>query len=341
MSLEDAAASPAADDKSAVAADTAAPATQDVKSTPADTSTAEGDKAPSMFDAVKASLTKEPEAPPASQAKPDSTDTSAKQPETADEEDDADPGAVSEEEKKLLSAKTQARIGKLVSQRDALKEPAERFRRIEAFQRTTGVSSEEIVNALDILALIRSKPEEALKRVRELSYNLSLQLGETLPKDIQDRVTSGQIDEATGRELARERAKANGFKQVAETSTAERQAQEVQSLKTNISTSVNVWEEGVTKRDPDFAKKKPLVETNFRALLQAGESIKTPEDAVRLMKEAYRRTNEQLGATRTAKPEVKPTPATAASAAVAAPKTHDEAIRQALGAPRPKRLVRI
>jgi hypothetical protein len=50
------------------------------------------------------------------------------------------------------------------------------------------------------------------------------------------------------------------------------------------------------------------------------------------MKEAYKRTNEQLGATRTAKPEVKSTPATAASAAVTAPKTHDDAVRR-LSAP--------
>jgi hypothetical protein len=239
MSLEDAAASPAADDKSAVAADTAAPATQDVKIHPRGHVHCGRRQSPFDVRRRQGIAHQGAEATPASQAKPDSTDTSAKQPETEDEEDDADPGAVSEEEKKLLSAKTQARIGKLVSQRDALKEPAERFRRIEAFQRTTGVVGRDRWRSR-ILALIREQARGSAQARPQLGYNLSLQLGETLPKDIQDRVTSGQIDEATGRELARERAKANGFKQVAETSTAERQAQAVQSLKTNISTSVNV-----------------------------------------------------------------------------------------------------
>lgn len=336
MSVPDAAASPAAEDATVVAAvETPAveTATQDVKSTPADASAAAGDK-PSIFDAVKASLNKGSEAPPASQAKPDSQDdaTAAKPEADPDEEDDADPGALSEEEKKLLSAKTQKRITSLVHQRDELREPAERFRRIEAFQRATGVQSDEIVNALDLLALTRSNPQEALKRIREFGYNLSLQLGETLPQDIQARVTSGQIDEATGRELALTRAKASGYQQVAQVSAEESQAQATQALKASITQSVNDWEKQITQRDPDFAAKKPLVEDAFRALLQAGAKIQTDADAVRLMKDAYKRVSERTKGFRPARPEVKPTPANAAPAARTAPKTMDDAIRQSLGA---------
>jgi hypothetical protein len=339
MSVEDsAAASPAAAETPAegaadATASDASAATQDVKSTPAETSAAEGAK-PSLFDAVKASLAKD-EAPPASSANKDSKDDpTAKAPEAeSDEEDERDPGELTEEDKKLLSAKTQARIRNLTHQRDELREPAERFRRIQAFQHETGVSSDEIVQALDVLALVRSNPGEALKRAREFAYNLSLSLGETLPPDIQDKVSKGQIDEATGRELALARVKADGFQQRVEVSEAERQAQATQAFKSDVSGAVNAWEEQVTKRDPDFAKKKPLIQSNFRALIQEGNQIKSKDDAVRLMKEAYKRTNDHLGAFTTRRPEVKTASAPAAPApAVKTPKTLDEAIRGAFGA---------
>lgn len=332
MSVEDAAASPAAEDTSVVTATDsgAETATQDVKSTPAESSVAEGESKPSLFDAVKASVTKGSEAAPTSEAKPDpKSDATAAQPEA--DEDDSDPGEISEEDKKLLSARTQKRITALVHQRDELKEPAERFRRIERFQQETGVKSEDIVGALELLALTRSDPAEALKRVRSFAYDLSLQLGETLPSDIKARVDSGQIDEATGRELALARAQASGLKQVVETTAEEQHAQAVKALQDSIRTSVNDWEKLVTQRDPDFARKKPLVEDAFRALIQEGSVVRSEADAVALMKKAYSRVNERTKDFRPSRPEVKPTPANAAPAAKTAPKTLEEAIQGSFG----------
>lgn len=336
MTDQVAAASPAAEElqPTTVETPTVAQATSDVKPDTADTSTASGAKESTLFDAVKASLipSDTKEAPPASDAKPNS-ETEAK-PEVEGEEDDAeDKGDLSEEEKKALSAKTQKRIVKLARQRDDLKPFAERTRQMDAYMQTNGISREDAIGAFEVMSLMRSNPSEALKRLREISYQLSLSIGETIPQDIQAKIDAGTIDEATGRELAIARAKADGFKAATETLSARSAQDQERQTKEAISRDVSAWEASVTTRDADFAAKKPLIETHFRALLQAGEKLQSPADAVRLMKKAYEQTNASFKAIRpSTRTEVRTTSATATAATTTAPKTMDEAIRSSFAA---------
>lgn len=334
MSDSDTAASPAAAETPPANADTAAAAqTSSPDATTADSSPA-GDT-PSIFDAVKASLTTEgnKEAPPAS-ANPDPKAAETKPDEAEGEEDEPeDKGELSEDEKKVLSAKTQRRIVKLARQRDELKAPAERTRQMDAYMQTHGISREDAIGAFEVMALMRTSPKEALTRLRELSYQLSTSIGETIPKDIQDKIDAGTIDEATGKELAIARAQAGGFKQATETLTAQSQADQDRANKAAITQDVNAWEASVTKRDPDFAAKKPLIETHFRALLQSGEKLQSSADAVRLMKKAYTQVTETY---RTLRPqtrnEVKVDASTSTTAAAVAPKNMEEAIRGSFAA---------
>lgn len=328
------AASPAADETPPANADTATAAQTSAPDASAAESSPAGDT-PSIFDAVKASLTTEgdKEAPPAS-AKPDTQATETKPEQTEGEEDDHDDkGELSEDEKKVLSAKTQRRIVKLARQRDEERVVAERTRQMDTFMQNHGIAREDAIGAFEVMALMRTKPAEALTRLREISYQLSLSIGETIPRDIQEKIDAGTIDEATGKELAIARAQAGGFKQATETLTAQSQAEQERTTKASITQDVNAWEMSVTKRDPDFAAKKPLIETHFRALLQAGEQLRTPADAVRLMKKAYELTNENTKTFRPAvRTEVKHQSATSTSAAAVAPKSYEEAIRGSFAA---------
>lgn len=329
------AASPAAEELKPVDDGVAtAVVTSDVKPDAAESSPAVTGEKPSLFDAVKASLNKDDKGtPPVSEAKPDSKVPAAEEEPAGEETDADDKGQISEEEKKLLSERTQRRIQNLARQRDDLKEPAERTRQLDNFLQSNGIPSEDAKGAFEILALMRTDPAEALKRLRSTAYELSLSLGETLPADIQERVTSGAIDEKTGRELAIARVQVGGLKQAAETLTAENRDKNEREFKSQVSKDVSAWETMQASRDPDFAKKQPLVETEFRALLQTGESIKSPADAVRLMKLAYKNANTKISSFRPAvRTEVRPPPASEVAATTGAPKTHDEAVRRALGA---------
>lgn len=329
MSQQDTAASPAADNSDTTAPAQADAVQTDVKTTTADTSTAEpGDKS-SMFDAVKASLGKPDDSgtPPVPDPKTEPKESAAEAEPEDEEEDAEDKGTLSDEEKKLLSAKTQRRIQKLARQRDDLKEPAERARNLDSFMQTHGISPADAKGAFEVLALMRTNPAEALNRLRNLSYELSLSLGETLPQDIKAKVDAGTIDEATGKELAIARAKANGFKQTAETLTAETREQQVAAFKSQVSQEVSAWEKQIAARDPDFADKQPLVVAEFKALLQSGEQIRVPADGARLMKLAYKNVSENLKKFRPQRSETKAPPANSGTAAKTRPASIDDAIK--------------
>lgn len=304
---------------------------QDAKPDTAEPSPAEGAKPASMFDAVKATLNKDPapEESPASAKTSDKTDTETQEP---DEEDEPDTGQLNEEEKKLLAPKTQRRIQRLARERDELKEPAQRFQKLQSFMNETGLSSDDVVNTLDIAALIVTDPAKAYERIGEIQYKLAQSLGKVLPPDIQERVDKGVIDEKTGQELAQTRARATHSEQVSVKTREQVEAEQQAQFKSAVSTSVSAWEKTVTARDPDFARKSPLVRDRFMALVQSKQIVlKTPEDAVRGMKEAYKHVNETVKAfSPAARPEIRPTPATTATAAEPRPKSLEDAIRQRL-----------
>lgn len=339
MSEQDATASPAVDETVPAADPTPAVEVKtDVKpETTEATSSPAGAETPSIFDAVKASLEKTDakEAPPASEpAKTDSEKAADPSKEEATEEDEeaVDKGELSEDEKKVLSAKTQRRIQKLARQRDAEQEVANRTRNLDAFMQTNGIAPEDAKGAFEILALMRSKPEEALTRIGKLHYELAISLGKVLPQDLREKVEKGAIDEDTARELAVSRAKSQGFERATETYAAESRAAQERDFKAGIDREVNTWEASVLKRDPDFASKRPDVLTHFRALLQTGEKITSPTDARRLMQKALDAVNERWKAIRPAqRAEVRHTPATHSNAAPGEPKSMEDAIRRRLG----------
>lgn len=312
--------------------DTPAPTApvQDVKPTTVEPSTTEGASPPSMLDAVKTALNKTPEAteaPPAS-VKAETTEAPVEQHEDDEHPDD---GKISDDEKKHLAPKTQRRIQKLAGQVSALREPAERFQRLDTFMKSNGLGPQDAVGALEIAALMQTDPAAAYDRLSELSLKLAQRLGKVLPQDIHDRVQKGIIDEATGKELAQTRAKAAELEVVTSKTTEQIAAERTAALRQQVSTAVTTWEKLTAARDPDFARKKPLVEAQFRSLIQSGAAIQSGDDAVAIARKAYGSVNETLkGFAPAARPEIRPTPATASTAAAPRPATFEDAIRQRL-----------
>jgi hypothetical protein len=337
MSLaDDAAASPAADQSTPAPAEQAA-AAPDVKTEPAAPSAAEGDKSESVFDAVNAALNpdKGTEAPPASDAKPTPTEDAPAKPEAEDEDDDpdAEEEEFTAEERAALNAKTRRSFDRLTKRVAEYKEPAERFHRIESFMQSTGVQPKEMVEAFNVLALVKSNPQEAVKRLREMTYDLSLKIGETLPDDLRQKVETGTVDEATARELAQTRARAVSAERVGEDLTIRDEEARVGRLKGEISSTITTWQTRISQRDPDFAAKEPLVSRAFKALVLEEGRPTTAAHALDLMKRAYKDVNADFGKLRPqVRAEVRNTPATSTTSAATTPKSVEEAIRNSFAA---------
>jgi hypothetical protein len=335
MSTQDTVASPATEDDKAVASQvdsSTTETTQDVNTDTATSSSAEGDQPKSMVEALSKALNKDKgdEAPPASTAEPENKNEDPDP--NVDEDEGEDTGELSEDEKKVLSQKTQDRIRKFAGRVKELEPLATRTRNMDKFLADNGISPQDAAGALHITQMMRTNPAAALTELRKITYELSVQLGETLPTDIREKIEKGVIDEETGRELAKARAQASGLRVQAETLSEQQHTTRVETTRKAVSDAVTAWESTVRSRDPDFARKQPFVEAQFRAMLQAGEKVESPEGAVSLMKKALKFVNDNF---RSALPqdrkEVKPQPAsTSTSSTTARPATMEDAIRQRL-----------
>lgn len=304
--------SPTSADTSAVVDTTNSAADTAASTTPTDvtaaSSTAEAKPAETMLDAVKAAIAPK-DAPPASKSTdapadgddPDSTKTDA----AAEDE-------MSEEEAKALSVRAQKRFSKLTknlkaatAEVDALRPKAVEYDKIDAYVRNAGLSQNDVAGTLEIAALLRSDPNQALARLLPIVQQLQSMTGETLPADLQQRVDQGYLTEADARTLAKAQADARLATQrtsaVTEATQAEARNREFKELTTSTVSSVTSWEAQKASRDPDWHLKRDnvaelvelAIERKARELRRpyfpnAQEATKLAEDALETVNKRFR-----------------------------------------------------
>ena len=160
---------------------------------------------------------------------------------------------------------------------------------------TNGLKQEDVAQGLSIMAAVRNDPARAYELLAPIVEGLRVAVGEAIPPDIQQRIEAGLIDEASGRELAKQRAAADLAKQES-ARYAERQQREREERDrgeqergvSEIEKSLNAWHEDWKGRDPDVAKKQPLLEP----MLEAAWARNPPRTA----DEARRQADEVLAA---------------------------------------------
>ena len=73
---------------------------------------------------------------------------------------------------------------------------------------TNGLKQDDVAQGLTIMAAVRNDPAKAYELLAPIVEELRVAVGEKIPADIQARIEGGLIDEASGRELAKQRAAA-------------------------------------------------------------------------------------------------------------------------------------
>ena len=152
---------------------------------------------------------------------------------------------------------------------------------------TNNLNQQDVAQGLTIMAAVRNDPAKAYELLAPIVEGLREMVGETIPADIKAKIDGGLIDEATGRELAKKRAEA-GLAQsrataLEERTQREREERERQGEEGQISAievALNSWGDEWRKRDPDVAKKQPLLESMLEAAW-ARNPPRTPEEARR------------------------------------------------------------
>jgi hypothetical protein len=327
------------------AADPAASTTSDVSAAP---SPAKEDKpAGTMLDAVKAAIAPK-DATPASKstdgAPAEGEDPDSKTAETTEADE------LSADEIKALSARTQQRFKKLTKDLKAKDEDnkilapkAAEFDKIDAYVRNAGLSQNDVAGTLEIAALLRSDPNQALARLLPIVASLQQMTGETLPADLHLRVEQGYLTEADAKTLAKAQAGERFATQRTTALTEQQQTdarnREFKELTTSTVSSVTSWEAQQAARDPDWhLKRDNVAELVELAIERKTRELRRPwfpnsDEAIKLSADALKTVNDRSKRFGPRPTEIKPISNGGASPrSTAVPKTMLDVVRQNAGA---------
>lgn len=217
---------------------------------------------------------------------------------------------------------------------------AEIGRNFSTFRDANGLTDKDVEYGQGLMALMKTKPEDALAVLDDLRTQLSIHLGKELPKDLHEAVEKGEITEAYAKQLHTERTgrKASETQQrESEAAKAERETKEVETAR---KTAITNWFTEQRTKDPDFSKIKALVTDRLTALAQArlakDQTAVTAKEARELATKALADVKAQLKGLVPGKPAVEPkrtetsSPGSGSSQAGTAPKTMLDVTRSVL-----------
>jgi hypothetical protein len=247
----------------------------------------------SPLDAVKAALDEDAAVKKQSEQQPEPTERVGGE-ESKDSSDDADG-------MKGFSSKARENFAKLSAERDAYRDKASRLDALSNYAKQNSLSAEDVDQGFEVMALIKSNPLEALKRLEPVVQQLKSIVGEVLPNDIQSMVDNGSMSEDAARQLAQTRYQANHAvveRQRLEQSIQMRQQYEAQQVREatvqQTGSALTSWENSWKASDPDYSVKQPLVKAKVIELIQERGSPANADQAVALANDAKAAIEEQL-----------------------------------------------
>ncbi len=185
------------------------------------------------------------------------------------------------------------RFQKLVEEKNEYKVDAERYQNITNFLDENKVSADEAAAGLQIMALMKKDPVEALNALKPYVETLSQAAGYVLPDDIQNKVNDGYMDEGVGQELARSRAEVQNERAQREALIQDQQKQTEQAQLHDVAMSVTEWENKTRSTDPDYDLKQAEIDDRVRVLVATQGRPNTTQDALAMAKQAYTEVNER------------------------------------------------
>lgn len=278
-------------------------------------------KPASLLDAVKRAVQKQADA---DSSTVETNGASAKEstPPAPGLDDPAKDKARSEADQKL-PFHNHPRWKEVVAERDSFRSDAGEYRKITSFMSSHGLTNEEVVEGFQIMALMKTNPAEAHRKISEYKSKLDAFVGEVLPPDIHKKVEEGYIDDATAKELAALKAE----KRLHEERQKLAIEQQTEKSRNGIHAAVVGWEQQMTAKDPDWSAKKELVTDQVKLMLQT-EKPSTPDEALALVERAHSIIRERLSRfAPQRRPVTHVSSATSSANAAPAPKSLLEAVR--------------
>jgi hypothetical protein len=200
------------------------------------------------------------------------------------------------------------RVDKLIEQRRELRATVEQLKGLEPqaraaqdvtkYLRDNDIGQDDFLLTLELAAAMRRGDFKTFyEGVRPYMQLAEEYLGVQLPQDLQQRVAEGHMTTQAARLFARERmdralAESQRIRQQ-QVYTNQSQVQSQQQLANAVGDKVNEWEAAVMKADPDYARKQAAVQDTMWAVVRERGRPQSPEHAVAIAQESYRRVNER------------------------------------------------
>jgi hypothetical protein len=231
------------------------------------------------------------------------------------DDDGALPDEITSEEMAKYAQSAKRRIKKLAKQRHELRGEVERLRGIEpsakaadsvsSYLRENDIGREDFLHGLELMSAVRRGDFQTFYAGIQPYVKLAEEyLGVSLPADLQQAVRQGQMTTEAASRFSRERmdrAIAQSTQhRVQQQAAAQQQhfqqqaaVQQREHLANSVRDRVNAWEQTVIQHDPDYAAKRAAVQDTMWAVVRETGVPQSPEHAVSIAREAYKRVNER------------------------------------------------
>lgn len=189
------------------------------------------------------------------------------------------------------------RFQELSGQVKALEPDANQWRAVTRYMDETGLSTEDVADALQLHALMKADPVKGREALATILAAMDKNLGNVLADDLKAKVDTGELTEDAALELSRARsaaARAEG-RATAVTTRATKQDQDNahRQMVNDIRSGIGTWEAEAMKTDPDFEKKRGSIGIMVRNILHArGQPYQSAQDALDVVKQAYALAND-------------------------------------------------
>ncbi len=175
-----------------------------------------------------------------------------------------------------------------------LKQEGEHFSTISRFMQESKLTPQEMNSGFRLQSLLKNDPKKALEELNSITGGLQLQLGITLPDDLNKKVSDGMITKDVAQETAALRNDKARLDAQNKENSDERARRDTADFNTGIANSMNEWEVSAVAKDPLFADKKSEVIEAVQAAVHRRQQetgivgYKSKEDAVQMLEAGYK-----------------------------------------------------
>ena len=176
-----------------------------------------------------------------------------------------------------------------------LKPSAEIGQQLQNYASSNNLSSEDVVFALDLAAMVaRNDYDGFYKVISPLIRHAQEVTGVVLPQDLQGMVEQQQMTPQMAQEFARTRFERAQYENQARQMQQVQQTQQVSQVKDTVQRSVSAFEQRLAAQDPDYKAKADAVRRAAQAMLyERGGRINNQQEALQIVQAAYNEVNQQ------------------------------------------------